>query len=113
MPKYKYPKPYSNPPPHEVKVIQRDIAKYLKYRGIYYYKPSSQHAKGNPDFICCYRGLFVGFEAKRPFGYGTITKLQEQKIKEIREADGFAFVVYCVDDVEQFLKMVDKHIMEM
>ena len=110
---YKYPKPYTNPPPEEVKVIQKDIGKYLDHRGIYYYKPSSQHKKGTPDFLCCYRGIFVAFEAKRPFGYGVTSKLQEIKIRNIQEADGFAFVVYCVDDVELYLNQVDKHIKEM
>ena len=107
---YKYPKPYSNPPPLEVGKIQPDIAKYLKYREIFYYKPSSQHSKGTPDFLLCYRGYFVGMEVKRPFGFGTLSKLQEQKIEAIRESDGFAFVVYCVDDVEVALKIVDKQI---
>ena len=110
---YKKPKPYTDPPPHEVKVIQRDIAKYLKHRKIYFDKPDSQNCKGKPDFVLCYRGMYVGMETKRPFGYGKVTKLQELRHKEIRESDGFAFVVYCVDDVELYLKLVDKHIMEM
>ena len=109
---YKKPKPYDNPPPDEVKVIQKHIADYLKYRGIYYYKPSSQHKRGTPDFLCCYRGVFVGFEAKRPFGYGVISKMQERAFEKIREADGFAYVVYCVDDVELYLKQVDKHLVK-
>ena len=104
---YKYPKPYTDPPPHEVKVIQKDIAKYLKHRGVYFYKPSSQHKKGTPDFLCCYRGIFVGLEAKRPFGYGKLSDLQKLAIKEIKDKGGYAFVVHDVYEVEQCLKEID------
>ena len=104
---YKEPKPYLSPPPVESK-IQADIVKYLKYRDIPYYKTSAMHSRGWTDLVCCYNGAYVGLEVKRPYGYGSITPIQERHINTIREADGYATVVYCVQDVINFFEKIDK-----
>ena len=109
---YKKPKPYTIPPPTEAK-IQAHIVKYLKHRGIPYYKTSAMHSRGWTDLVLCYRGMYVGLEVKRPNGFGKVTPIQSKHMDIIREADGFAYVVYCVDDVELYLKQVDKHLKEM
>ena len=48
-------------------------------------------------------GRFYGFEVKRPF-IGVLSKMQEQTIKEIREAGGKAYVVVYPEDVERALR---------
>jgi len=106
---YRKPKSYPNPPPTESK-IQGHITKYLKHHNIPYYKTSAMHSRGWTDLVLCYRGMYVGLEVKRPHGFGKATPIQEKHMEVIREADGFAFVVYCVDDVELYLKQIDKEI---
>jgi len=109
---YKKPKEYGNPPPLEAK-IQSHIIKFLKNRNIPYYKTSAMNSRGWTDLILCYKGVYVGLEIKRGNGFGVVSAMQAKHMETIRESDGFAFIVYCVDDVELYLKQVDKHIMEM
>ncbi len=53
---------------------------------------------GIPDLIVCYKGRFLGLEAK--VGKNKPTKLQEHTIEQIRIAGGIAVVVRSVDDVK-------------
>lgn len=46
---------------------------------------------GTPDILGCVRGYFVALELKSRGG--VVTVLQELKLKRIRAAGGFAFVV--------------------
>lgn len=52
---------------------------------------------GIPDIIVCYKGRFIGLEAK--VDKNKPTKLQTATIEKIRQAGGTAAVVYSVDDV--------------
>ena len=56
---------------------------------------------GIPDIIVCYKGKFIGLEAK--VGNNTATNLQEMTIREIRQAGGYAAVVRSVEDVKEIL----------
>lgn len=47
---------------------------------------------GIPDLLCCVNGYFVGIEVKAD--NGKPSELQLHNIRKIREAGGFAFVVY-------------------
>lgn len=47
---------------------------------------------GIPDLLCCVNGYFVGIEVKAEDGRPSA--LQLHNIRKIREAGGFAFVVY-------------------
>ena len=53
---------------------------------------------GIPDIIVCYKGRFVGLEAK--VGRNQPTKLQTATIDQIRRAGGTAAVVRSVSDVQ-------------
>ena len=53
---------------------------------------------GIPDIIVCFKGRFVGLEAK--VGKNQPTKLQAATIDKIRQAGGVAAVVYSVEDVK-------------
>jgi penicillin-binding protein-related factor A (putative recombinase) len=48
---------------------------------------------GIPDIICCYKGLFVAIETKAPGKRANLTDNQKRIMENIRDADGFAFVV--------------------
>ena len=56
--------------------------------------------QGIPDICAIIDGHFFGFEVKRP-GIGKLTKLQEQTIKQINAAGGFAAVVSTPADAKQ------------
>lgn len=58
--------------------------------------------RGVPDIVGCYRGLFVGFEVKRPH-VGRLSDIQAHRIEQIRAAGGHAYVVTCVEDVVRAL----------
>lgn len=76
----------------EVKVKKKLVAQ-LKALGCYYFYPVTGGfgASGVPDVICCHEGRFFAFECKA--GRNKPTTLQENNIKAIREAGGFAIVV--------------------
>lgn len=63
---------------------------------------SASQARGVPDIVGCYRGLFVGFEVKRP-KVGRLSQLQAHRIEQIQAAGGRAYVVCGVEDVRQAL----------
>jgi hypothetical protein len=46
--------------------------------------------RGDPDYILCIRGLFVGLELKAPGG--KLSKLQAYKLNKIEETGGRSFV---------------------
>lgn len=48
-------------------------------------------SSGEPDFVACVNGWFIGIEAKA--GAGTTTLLQDRRLASIRKAGGIALVV--------------------
>ena len=81
--------------------IQRYLSRLPDWWG-FKAQGSGSQMRGVPDIVGCYRGLFVGFEVKRPV-VGKLSKLQAHRIEQIQAAKGHAFVVYGVDDVRQAL----------
>lgn len=61
---------------------------------------------GIPDIICCYKGLFLAFEVKKPDG--RLTKLQEKTIKDIQAAGGQAYVVRSVEEVKNVIQHIEE-----
>ena len=57
---------------------------------------------GIPDIIVCYKGRFIGLEAK--VGRNNPTKLQAVTIDRINAAGGIAVVVRTVDDVKAVIE---------
>ena len=57
---------------------------------------------GIPDVIVCYKGRFIAFEAK--VGTNKATVLQEQTIRKILQAGGYALVVRSVDEVRKVIQ---------
>lgn len=60
---------------------------------------------GIPDIIVCYKGRFIGMEAK--VGNNKPTPLQEYTIKSIVSAGGIASVVRSVDDVRKVMERME------
>jgi Holliday junction resolvase len=84
--------------------IQRYLGRLPDWWG-FKVQGSGSQMRGVPDIVGCYRGLFVGFEVKRPI-VGRVSELQKHRIEQIKSAGGQAFVVYSVEDVKQALDML-------
>ncbi len=76
------------------KAYENKIKKYLKSKNCYCVKyfGCMYSTSGTPDLLCCINGYFVAIEVKADDGVPS--DLQEQKIKDIRKAGGFAYVAY-------------------
>lgn len=59
---------------------------------------------GIPDIIVCYKGQFIGLEAK--VGRNNPTKLQSVTLEQIHNAGGIAVVVRTVDDVKAVIEKI-------
>jgi intein/homing endonuclease len=89
--------------------IVSDIKKYLKSLDeCFFWKEHGgmYGVAGIPDIICCYKGLFLAFEVKKPDG--KLTKLQEKTIKDIQAAGGQAYVVRSVDEVKRIIQHIEE-----
>lgn len=77
------------------KTYENKIKKYLESRGAWFIKywAGAQYTKsGIPDILACVNGYFVGIEVKAQDG--TPSDLQLLNVQKIRDAGGFAFVLY-------------------
>ena len=76
------------------KTFENKIKAYLKSKNCYCVKyfGCMYSTSGTPDLLCCINGYFVAIEVKADDGHPS--ELQLQKIKDIRKAGGFAYVVY-------------------
>ncbi len=73
---------------------------------VYMPVPTGYGAKGVPDFIICYRGVFLAVEAKSGPGRQP-TKLQLHQMKKIRFAGGIAIVIHS-DNLSELVDILDK-----
>ncbi len=92
---------------HKESYYQAKIIRWLKdtYPAAFVWKaaagPYSQG--GIPDICAIIDGKFYGFEVKRPEN-GKLSRLQEQAIKKINAAGGYAAVVSHPADVEKIIR---------
>jgi len=75
------------------KKVKVNICKILKEMGAYYFYASTggYGSSGVPDIIACYRGRFIGIEAKA--NGGKPTALQLKNLSDIERCGGQALVV--------------------
>lgn len=76
-----------------------EICDFLRKNGIWYVRTNSHGygRKGIPDILACYRGAFVGIEAK--IAPDTPKPWQLKELGAIREAGGKALVVYNIGEL--------------
>lgn len=60
---------------------------------------------GDPDLVVCYRGLYIGIEAKTPDGVQS--RIQKTRQAQIEEAGGVYLLARSVDDVRRFIESLD------
>lgn len=89
--------------------LQPEIIEYLESKGAYVLKThvSSFQKQGEPDVTCCYMGRYIAFEIKRD-EKEKARKLQEYKMKLIRNAGGIAMRVYNINQVEEVLYEISR-----
>ena len=79
--------------PRDEAWVKDRVKDILNARKAYYFMPpASRFGKsGVPDFIVCYKGLFIGIETK---ARGNVpTELQEEQMRLIRGAGGVSMVI--------------------
>ena len=94
-------------------MLERDVVvaikKYLVTLGgdIFFWKEHGgpYGTSGIPDIICCYKGRFLGLEAKLPGG--KLTALQRRALDRINAAGGIGRRVESVDDVKAVIAQAD------
>ena len=62
---------------------------------------------GDPDFIFCIRGLFVGIEAKAG-RKAEVTALQQVRLNQIAKSGGVAIVVRCQESLDDAVKQIHR-----
>ena len=95
------------------RMLERDviaaIRRYLTSLGsdVFFFKEHGgpYGTAGVPDIICCYKGRFLGLEAKLPGG--RLTELQKRLIERIHAAGGIACRVESVEDVKAVIRRAD------
>lgn len=89
--------------------LQPEIIEYLESKGAYVLKThvSSFQKQGEPDVTCCYMGRYIAFEIKRD-EKEKARKLQEYKMKLIRNAGGIAMRVDNINQVEEVLYEISR-----
>jgi hypothetical protein len=88
------------------KKVKESIKALLKKHNVYMFTPVTGGfgTSGVPDIVLCFKGKFIGIEAKA--GSGKPTALQEKNLAEIVKAGGIAVVVNenGVADLERLLE---------
>jgi len=89
--------------------VKQDVKKLLVARDIWFYMPvqTGYGVGGIPDFICCWKGLFIAIECKAPGKENTTTPMQRRTIGEIRAHGGRAVVVSNVVELEASLNLLE------
>lgn len=82
----------------------------MKVKGEIHMKSSTQgfikptKNPGFPDILCCYKGLFVTIEVKKPSGIQSVDQISQEN--RIKSANGFYFICTSVREVEACLKSI-------
>ena len=96
------------------KDIVAAIKRYLHMLGddVFFWKEHGgpYGVSGVPDIICCYKGRFLGLEAKLPGS--RLTPLQRRALEKINRAGGIARRVESVEDVKAVIERADREARE-
>ncbi len=81
--------------------VKEAVRKFLRARGVWFYQPvqNGMGQVGIPDFVCCYKGIFIAIETKAPGKMHTVTANQQRVLDQIRDHKGLALVVDSVDSL--------------
>jgi len=90
--------------------VQADILAYIRGCGGYAVNigGNASMAKGTPDVLACYKGVFLGLEVKKPEESYGLTTPQRIRLKQIAKAGGVSCSVASVDDVARVIRLIDE-----
>lgn len=88
--------------------IQREIIKWLddltkEGLPVLCIRLLSSSKAGYPDLILCIKGRFVGIELKTPQTRKKTSKLQDEKLKLIKNAGGLSYVAISLEEVQKIV----------
>jgi hypothetical protein len=88
--------------------VKQGVIKLLKELGAWYYMPvpNGYSKMGVPDFLICYKGVFIAVETKAPGKKNNTSPMQRREIAAINTAGGFAVVIDNADDLRTYLEAV-------
>jgi hypothetical protein len=89
--------------------VKKAVKEFLIEHGVWFYMPvqTGYGVAGIPDFICCWRGLFVAIECKAPGKESRTTPAQRRTLTEIHEHGGRAMVVSSVVQLKLSLGLLE------
>lgn len=90
--------------------IQKKIKDWLEKQGAYVVKVISASKAGIPDLLVCYKGKFIGIEVKTPKTKTNVSDLQNNNIRLIHKANGYAIVAWDLECVQKFIRKIDEAI---
>ena len=75
--------------------VKDKVKKILKEHNVYYAMPHGAGFgnAGVPDFLCCFKGKFVGIETKA-HDNSPVSALQNKNLVEIEASGGVALIVH-------------------
>jgi hypothetical protein len=87
--------------------VKSKIKNILHAHGAYFTMPigTGFGAAGVPDFVCCYKGRFIGIEAKS--GDNKPTALQMKHMADINAKGGYTLVVN-EDNMDELTKLLEE-----
>jgi hypothetical protein len=103
--------PFSMPRQPEGKLVA-NARSLLRDRGARAFKimgdAESFQEVGIPDLLVCYRGRFIGAEAKMPGNHPTAKQMAV--LNEIVESGGYGLVFTTVEQVSRLLSKIDREV---
>lgn len=80
--------------------FQTKVIEYLKSIGAYVIKihVSAYQLEGEPDVICCHKGLFYAFELKQQ---AKLSELQKIKLDLIQKSGGVAMEIRSIEQLKE------------
>lgn len=87
--------------------FKKEIKQFLKSIGAYYaiIPGGAYGTNGSPDMVVCYKGMFIGIEAKA--NEGVQSEWQKNHQRQIERAGGHYLLPYDLEQVKQFFLSLD------
>lgn len=85
--------------------VKEAVKRLLRERGIWWFCPVSNGMGivGIPDFVCVWRGRFLGIETKAPGKRNNTTPNQNRVLQEIKDHGGMTIVIDDVSQLKEYL----------
>ncbi|MEM5400791.1 hypothetical protein [Paraburkholderia unamae] len=86
-------------------IVKREVKKVLDEFGIFWWMPTQTRygINGAPDFVCCWKGRFIGIETKAPGREKNTSSNQDRFHDSIRLAGGMVLVTSSADELREWL----------